>query len=211
MCKDCARISRRDFLKVAATALGGAALACGKGQEIIEITATPGALDQPPVFDTPNEEVVSQPTEVPTSPRTRIITANDFIPEQTNYIDTLVVNVNFEDRRDIPFDLSPHWNSIFGTDDPIRQLNAYYKENFYNQLQLRPIEVGPTGYIDIELPGTPQDYAFGYLIGYESEDIDSINPEEAQRLVLEILARTVQAHPEINYQDVFLFMVLKLL
>jgi hypothetical protein len=204
-------ITRRDFLKIAATALGGAALACGKSQDIIKITATSGFSGQSPVPEAPsapNDEIVVEPTEVITGPRTRMITVNDFIPEQTNYIDTLVVVANFEDRRDNPFDLTPYWDRIFGTEDPIRQLNAYYKENFYHQLQLRPVEIGPKRYVDIELPGTPQDYSFGWLIGVEDENIDAVDLEEAQRLVLEILMRVVQAHPEIDYQDVFLFMIL---
>jgi hypothetical protein len=204
-------ITRRDFLKIAATALGGAALACGKSQDIIKITAISGFSGQSPVPEAPsapNDEIVVEPTEVITGPRTRMITVNDFIPEQTNYIDTLVVVANFEDRRDNPFDLTPYWDRIFGTEDPIRQLNAYYKENFYHQLQLRPVEIGPKRYVDIELPGTPQDYSFGWLIGVEDENIDAVDLEEAQRLVLEILMRVVQAHPEIDYQDVFLFMIL---
>lgn len=41
MCKEHPRnLKRRDFLKLSAVALGGAALACGKGEKLVEITAT---------------------------------------------------------------------------------------------------------------------------------------------------------------------------
>lgn len=42
------RLSRRDFLKLSGAALGGAALACGSGGELIELTATPAGIVKPP-------------------------------------------------------------------------------------------------------------------------------------------------------------------
>lgn len=42
------RLSRRDFLKLSGAALGGAALACGGGGELIELTATPAGIVKPP-------------------------------------------------------------------------------------------------------------------------------------------------------------------
>lgn len=43
------RLTRRDFLKLSGAALGGAALACGKSSNIIELTATPVNPTAPPV------------------------------------------------------------------------------------------------------------------------------------------------------------------
>lgn len=152
--------------------------------------------------------VTATPTSPPPGSSGRVITANDFVPEQVNYVDTIVVLVNFSTRRDQVFDLGQYWDRIFGTDDPIRQLNAYYDENFYGQLQLRPVEIDPKGYIEVELEGSPQDYSFGWLIGLEDEDIASVDPDEALRLTLEVMAKVVQQHPEIDYQDKFMFLVL---
>jgi hypothetical protein len=168
---------------------------------------------QPSPTSAPQTEPESEPTSPPepeatSQPLHRAITSNDFIPEQTNYIDTLVVVVNFSDRHDRPFDFSPYWERVFGTDDPIRQLNAYYDENFYGQLQMRPVEVGPNGYVEVELEGAPQDYSFGWLIGLEDENIDQVDPDAVQHLLLEIMYQVVLTHPEINYQDVFMFLVL---
>jgi hypothetical protein len=109
------------------------------------------------------------------------------------------------------FDLRPHWDKIFGKDDAIRQLNAYYDEIFFGQLEMQPVstpEMGDKGYVEIELPGLPPDYTFGWLIGLESDKIDSIDPDAIQRLMLEIVSRVVEKHPEIDYQDKFLFIVL---
>ena len=163
-----------------------------------------------PVSSTPTSPpVTSIPT--PVSEIGRVITANDFVPEQLNIVEAVVVLVNFAGRPERVFDLRQHWDKIFGTDDPIRQLNAYYHENFYGQLELRPVrtpQIGDKGYVEIELPGLPQDYTFGWLIGMETEDIPAVDLNAAQRLMLEIMAHVVQKHPEINYQDKFIFAVL---
>lgn len=140
-----------------------------------------------------------------------MITANDFVPEQLNVVETVMVRVNFAGKPERAFDLQQHWDKIFGVDDPIRQLNAYYHENFYGQLELQPVrtpQMGDKGYVEIELPGVPQDYTFGWLIGMETEEFQAVDPKAAQRLMLEIMARVVQKHPEINYQDKFVFVVL---
>jgi hypothetical protein len=219
-------ISRRDFLKLTATALGGAALACGKSKEVLpsvtsnqEQTSVPPTAHQPPTVATsPTPPSLSSgqalpPASSPTpaGPRSRVITANDFVPEQTNYIDTLVVAVNYSTRRDQVFDFRPEWDKVFGTMDPIRQLNAYYNENFYGQLQLRPVEVPPNGYLEVELEGTPQDYTFGWLVGMETEDIAAVDPDEAERLVLEVMAKVVEKYPDLDYQDKFIFIALNAL
>ncbi len=141
----------------------------------------------------------------------REITFNDYVPEQLNIVETVVVLANFGGRPESVFDLREHWDKIFGQEDPIRQLNAYYRENFYGQLELRPTsspQMGDKGYIEVELPGLPQDYTFGWLIGMETEDIPDVDPDAVQRLILEIMAKVVQKHPEVNYQDKFMFVVL---
>lgn len=38
------RLTRRDFLKLSAAALGGATLACGGGSKIVELTAVPSPV-----------------------------------------------------------------------------------------------------------------------------------------------------------------------
>lgn len=139
----------------------------------------------------------------------REITSNDFIAEQKNIVDIVVVQVNFSDRRE-NFDLSDYWDRIFGVDDSHTQLNAYYKENFYGQLELGPVqspEIGSRGYIEIELEGSPQDYRIGWLVGMETEDIDAVNPDMLQKVILDIMTKVVQKYPEINYQDKFIFVV----
>jgi hypothetical protein len=141
----------------------------------------------------------------------RRITANDLIPEQRNIIETVVVLVNFAGRPEQRFGLQQHWDRIFGMDDPIRQLNAYYRENFYGQLELHPSstpEMGDKQYIEIELPGMPQDYTFGWLVGMETEEIQGVDPDAVQRLILEVMQRVVAKHPEVDYQNKSMFVVL---
>ena len=45
-------LDRRDFLKLSGLALGGAALACGRGPELVELTATPKPLSPAPPVPT---------------------------------------------------------------------------------------------------------------------------------------------------------------
>jgi hypothetical protein len=119
--------------------------------------------------------------------------------------------VNFAGRPDRVFDLRAYWPRIFGQEDPIRQLNAYYRENYYGQLELQPVmtpQMGEKGYIEVELPGMPQDYTFGWLIGLESEELEEVDIDAVQRLLLDIMARAVVKHPEVNFQDKFVFIVL---
>lgn len=150
-------------------------------------------------------------TPVPTALQHRAITFNDYKPEQTNYVDVLCIVVNFEGKPGRVFDLRKYWDRIFGLQDPIRQLNAYYHEDFYGQLELRPYttpQMGEKGYVEITLPGVPQDWSFGWLINYESPDIASLDTDMVQKLTLEIMARVLQKHPEINFQDKFLLVVM---
>ncbi len=153
----------------------------------------------------------AQPSPTPASPRSRIITANDFVPEQVNYIDTILMNVNFADRRHKPFNLAEHLDKIFGTKDPIRQLNAFYSWNYYGQLQMRQVKIGPKGYMELQLPGTPKDYAFGFLIGESAEGVAQFDPDVAEKLTLEVMARAVEQYPDVAYQDRFVLMVLNAL
>ncbi|MBN2146137.1 MAG: hypothetical protein JW726_02070 [Anaerolineales bacterium] len=158
---------------------------------------------------TPGVEDLPAPTV--TAVPQRVITANDYIPEQTNLVDTLVVLVNFSGRPEQTFDLSQYWERIFGLEDPIRQVNAYYQEVFYGQLQLHPLWVYPQGYVEVELPGLPGDYTFGWLVGYESDEIASVDPEAGERLVLDIMALVVEQQPALDYQDTFVIIVLNAL
>ncbi|MCL4487144.1 MAG: hypothetical protein M1570_03320 [Chloroflexi bacterium] len=144
-------------------------------------------------------------------PRSRVITKNDFALEQVNYVDTLVVLVNFSDRRDQVFDLREYWDRIFGNTDPIRQLNGFYKETFYNQLQMRSVPVGPKGYMEIELEGSPKDYSYGWLIGMSTDKIAQFDADKVQRLTLDVMAKAVESHPEVDYQDKFIILVLNAL
>jgi hypothetical protein len=147
----------------------------------------------------------------PAPPRHRAITFNDYVPEQKNYVDVICVVVNFAGKPERVFDLRKYWDRIFGLQNPIRQLNAYYNETFYGQLELRPFstpQMGEKGYIEVTLPGVPQDWTFGWLIGLEDERIDSLNPDAVQRVVLEVMTRVVEKHPEINYQDKYFIVVL---
>jgi hypothetical protein len=144
-------------------------------------------------------------------PQHRAITFNDYVPEQTNYVDVLCIVVNFEGKPGRVFDLRKYWDRIFGLEDPIRQLNAYYHEDLYGQLELRPYttpQMGEKGYVEVTLPGVPQDWSFGWLINYESPDVPSLDPDMVQKLTLEIVARAVQKHPEVNFQDKFLLVVM---
>ena len=212
--------NRRTFLKLVAALWGGALLACGGARQVLEKTALPSPSPPPAAGPPPTPTIrrtmavapspppTAAPISAPSGPRARVITTNDFIPEQANFIDTLVVLVNYSDRRDQVFDLRQYWDRIFGVDDPLRQLNAYYRRIFFGQLQLRPVEVGPKGYVEVELPGGPGDYSFGWLVGMSTEETAGVDPEAAQRLTLEVMARVVEQHPEINYQDKFLLIVL---
>jgi hypothetical protein len=140
---------------------------------------------------------------------TREITANDFLPEQINVIDTLVILVNFSNSSD-HFTLEKYWDRIFGVENPYTQLNAYYHENFYNQLELRPVqspEFGSKGYIEIEFEGSPADYQIGWLIGMETEEIAEADPEVLRKVMLDVIAKSVQKHPKINFQNKFIIIV----
>ncbi len=214
-------LSRRNFLRLAGVgAIQFVLAACARRVRWtptpqISPTATPPTTLLPtstfPPSPTATSEPAPEPTATPADVRGRIITANDFTPEQENVVETVVVLVNFSGRPQQVFDLNAHWPKIFGKEDPIRQLNAYYKENFYGQLTLQPVhtpKMGNKGYIEIELPGLPQDYNFGWLVGMKTEKIEEVNPDRVRQLVLEIMARTVQAHPEIDYQDKFIFVVM---
>jgi len=164
-----------------------------------------------PTSTPPQPTAPPRPTSTSAAPQHRAITFNDYVPEKRNYVDTLCIVVNFEGRPDRVFDLRKYWDRIFGLEDPIRQLNAYYHENFYGQLELRPYttpQMGEKGYVEITLPGVPQDWSFGWLINYESPDVPSLDPGMVQKLTLEIIARVVQKHPEINFQDKFLLVVM---
>jgi len=151
------------------------------------------------------------PSQGQPSDASRDITDNDFVPEQLNIIETLVVLVRYSERPKRDFDLQDHWDKIFGVEDPLTQLNAYYYENFYGQLQLQPVsspEIGSKGYVEVELEGAPQDYSFGWLIGLEGADLDVVDPAMVQKVILDIMSKVVEKHPEIDYQDKFLFVVL---
>jgi len=177
----------------------------------------------PPPSPAPTQPAPASPTSRPTSPpataapaatptpagpSSRVITANDLVPEKVNGVDTVVVLVSFAGQRDPSFDLRQYWDRIFGTADPIRQLNAYFKENFYGQLQLQPVPVGSKGYMEVELPGTPKDYSFGWLVGMSTQEIAQFERTKAQRLALEVMAKVVQQYPQVDYQNKFLFTVL---
>ncbi len=154
---------------------------------------------------------VATATPVPTAPGHRAITFNDYVSEQTNYVDVLCIVVNFEGKPDRVFDLRKYWERIFGLDDPIRQLNAYYHENFYGQLQLRPyttLQMGEKGYVEVTLPGSPKDWSFGWLVNYESPDVPSLDAGMVQKLTLEIMTRVVQKYPGLNFQDKFVLVVM---
>ncbi len=213
-------VSRREFLKAAGLGLGalaGAGLACGRGGGGAEGTAAgPTPTSAPPATATSVQAATQPPPEMATDTPApaagrRIITRNDYVPEQRNVVDTVVVLVNFAGRPERVFDLGAHWDKIFGQEDPIGQLNAYYRENFYGQLELRPFsapEMGSERYITVELPGLPQDYSFGWLVGLETEEIAAVDPDAAQRLILAVMARVVEKHPGLDYQDKFLLVVL---
>ncbi len=186
----------------------------------------PGATDTPaptvsptqlPITETtlppPTETLVPSPTAA-TIARLRPITFNDYVPEQKNTVETVCVVVNFSGKPERVFDLRQYWSKIFGQDDPIRQLNAYYRENYYGQLELQPVitpQMGDRGYIEVELPGVPQDYTFGWLIGLESEEMEQVDIDAVQQLLLDVMARVVDKHPGVDYQDKFMFIVLNAL
>ncbi len=90
-------------------------------------------------------------------------------------------------------------------------MNAYYRENFYGQLEFQPVNspsLGSKGYVEIELEGSPSDYPVGWLIGMETEDYHSVDPNTLQKLILDIVAKVVQKHPDIDFQDKFMLVVL---
>jgi len=178
-------------------------------------TAVPTASPPPPpstvtVAPSSTARLAPSPTTA-TIARRRPITFNDYMSEQNNIVQTVCVLVNFSGMPERVFDLRQYWSRIFGQDDPIRQLNAYYRENYYGQLELQPVttpQMGERGYIEIELPGVPQDYTFGWLIGLESEEMEQVDSDAVQRLLLDVMARLVDKHPEVDYQDKFMFIVL---
>ncbi|MBM4429891.1 MAG: hypothetical protein FJ026_06005 [Chloroflexi bacterium] len=160
---------------------------------------------------TPRPPTATPVPPTPTPPKHRAITFNDYVPEQKNYVDVICVVVNFAGKPDRVFDLRKYWDKIFGLQDPIRQLNAYYKEDFYGQLELGPFstpQMGAKGYIEVTLPGVAKDYSFGWLIGMESPDIPSLDPAAVQKLTLAIMAAAVEKHPEVNFQDKYILVVM---
>jgi len=219
-------VNRRRFLKAAGLGLGalaGASLACGQGgggserpTQIPTEGAPVPASAATPVPTVASEAPSSAPLEaIPTRAQAvaarREITANDYVPEQRNIVETVMVLVNFSGLPERVFDLRAQWPKVFGQDDPIRQLNAYYRENFYGQLELQPFatpQMGERGYVEVELPGMPGDYTFGWLVGMETEEIQGVDPDAVQRLILDITALAVAEHPEIDFQNKFLFVVL---
>jgi hypothetical protein len=198
-------ISRRKFV---ASMLAVGAVAAGL---ILNIwRRTPRQPEQIATTQTASpQQEVTRTTQATSAPAARQITANDFSPEQTNIIETLVVLVNFSDRRGEKFDLGRYLDRIFGFEDPHTQLNAYYRENFYNQLELRQVRSPdfPEGYVEIEFEGSPQDYMFGWLIGMETEKIKQLDPDVVQQNILDAMAKVVQKHATIGYQDKFIIFV----
>ncbi len=206
--------ARRRAIRATATAIAVAPPSPGAPTPLATPTPPPLAPTlRPPATATPTTPLPATPTPLPTPMPAigREITANDFLPEQLNIVETVIVLVNFSNRPGEVFNLREHWDKIFGVDDPYTQLNAYYHENFYDQLELRPISspsLDPKGYIEIEFEGSPQDYTIGWLIGMEAEDIKAVDPDMLQRVILDVMAKVVEKHPEINYQDKFMFVVL---
>lgn len=204
-------MSRRTFIVLTGAALGGAALACNRaGQRLIE--ASPMPPSSAPGASEPGSSDPSAPATTTPLIRRQVITANDFVPEQMNGIPTVLVAVKYADLPERNFDYRDHWDKIFGATDPLTQLNAYYHHTFYNQLELTPYstpEMGDGGYVEIEFEGIPQDHAFGFLIGMESTgDFAAVENDMVVKVILDIMAGTVQAHPEIDYQDKYIFAVL---
>jgi hypothetical protein len=198
------RLTRRGFIRLSGLALGGAALACNRAAE----TATGGEAGE---TGAPAAGAAPEASALPAADVRPVITFNDYVQEQLNVVDTVVVLVNYSDLPERVFDLGAYWDRIFGTDDPIRQLNAYYHANFYNQLELQPVTAGgmtDPGYLQVTFEGSPQDYTIGWLIGLESEDIAEVDTDAVQRLIFEVMTRAVAAQPDINYQDKFMFVVL---
>ena len=156
--------------------------------------------------------------------KSRAITANDFTIDtgKPNYIDTLVVVVNFSDSKDTKFTFNDErWNRIFGLADPLTQLNAFFHANYYGQLELRPVEisqlVGPGifrpvdkyPHVEIELEDT---YELGFGI-YPTDmptwpGLEPVDPNEERRFVLDIMAEVVEKEPTLNLQDKLVFTII---
>jgi len=206
-------LTRREFIQLAGLALGGAALACNQGgqQTTTEPPTTGGGVTgaTTPPESTATSEIEGTP--LPEADVRPVITFNDYVPEQLNVIDTVVVLVNYSDLPERVFNLGQYWDRIFGLDDPIRQLNAYYHANFYDQLEMQPVVAeGMTdpGYVEVVFEGSPEDYTIGWLIGLEHASMEEVDPEAVQRVILQTMAYTVAAQPGIDYQDKFIFVVL---
>ena len=91
-------MTRREFVILTGAALGGTALACGRGGRLI---------DEPSGTDTQTESGPSAPAEAPTAApliRRQVITANDFAPEQMNSIETVLVAVRYSGLPERNFD-----------------------------------------------------------------------------------------------------------
>ena len=87
--------------------------ACGGGQRRRETGQTPAPVPVQPTTvilrptgtpvpraatGVPARPTNTRPPPVPTAPRHRAITFNDYVSEQTNYVDVLCIVVNFESK-----------------------------------------------------------------------------------------------------------------
>jgi hypothetical protein len=207
-------LHRRGFLKLGGMVVGSAAaaLACGKGADLAQPTGAAAPTQLSSGATAPPGPTVEPTPRPPTLADLRpVITFNDYVPEQVNYVDTLVIVVNYTDLPERVFDMAANWHRVFGTDDPHTELNAYYRENFYGQLQLRPVSApGMTdpGYVQVTFEGSPEDYLIGWLIGMEHESLESVNPDMVRKVMLDLVAGTVEQYPDFDYQDKLLFVVL---
>lgn len=206
------RLTRREFIQLTGLALGGAALACNRADESDGVTeaSAPGAPSSPSGATGATGSDAEEST-LPVADVRPVITFNDYVQEQMNVVDTVVVLANYSGLPDRAFDLGLYWDKIFGVDDPIRQLNAYYHATFYNQLEMQPVIVEGTtdpGYVEITFDGVPQDYMMGWLIGTEDDDVESLDINVVQTVIFEALSKTIVEQPTINYQDKFIFLVL---
>lgn len=191
--------------------LGIAAAIRRSGRQVTLFPGLPRAEDKEQVEDIEIEQSETEPFTEPTEPRTRPITANIFSPEQLNSIDTLVIQVNFTGQPDPAFNVADHWDKIFGKDDPLHTLNGYYRENFYNQLELKALDPVPDDnqpHLTVEFPGTPADYPLGFLIGLEDPEVASVDPEVLNKIILDTITKTAEKYPQVNFQDKFIFTVL---
>ncbi len=67
------------------------------------------------------------------------------------------------------------------------------------------------GYAEVELKGSPKDYSYGWLVGMSTDKIAQFDADKVMRLALDVMAEVVEKHPEINYQDKFILLVLNAL